>query len=105
MHSMRRSPATQIGHLHMIGGGFIQTSDRPASAERKINHNVQWKLCGSRSRILKNFGSIEIEMHQIGVDQAAVDVPVLTNIYLSINDFAARTNLFSCVPYMPIGVV
>src|SRR5262245_3482015 len=63
IHSMRRGPATHIGHMHMIGGRFIETCDRPASAERKINHNVQWKLCGSRSRSVKNFGPIEIEVH------------------------------------------
>ena len=93
LHSMRRGPATHIGHLHVIGGRFIQTCDRPASAERKINHNVQWKLCGSRSRSRKNFGPIEIEVHQIGVDQAAVDMPSLTNICRRINHAAACASL------------
>ena len=105
LHSMRRGPATHIGHLHVIGGRFIQTCDRPASAERKINHNVQWKLCGSRSRSRKNFGPIEIEVHQIGVDQAAVDMPSLTNICRRINHAAACASLFAGIPYMPIGVV
>jgi hypothetical protein len=75
---------------------------KPSNALSTFGNRTCFRSRTSRKEP-KNFGAIEIEVHQIGVNQAAVDVPSLTNIYLRINHPAGCAGLFAGIPYMPSG--